>query len=189
MEYFPAVDEEQFEYIKRIIDDSDFYVIVVAGKYGSLAPDGLSYCEKEYDYALERELPVIPLLFRDPNSLPPEKQESNPDTRLKLEAFRTRLAERRLAAFWRNQTELCLALVKSLAATITRHPRPGWVRGSKESVEDLLRKIVSLSEENAELKDAFVTYEIEQRKNETFIDFLDRKIDQLVARYRNKKAK
>jgi hypothetical protein len=126
MEYFPAIDEEQYEYIKTIIDDSDFYVIVVAGTYGTLAPDGLSYCEKEYNYALERGLPVISLLHRDVDSLPASKQEKDPEVRTRLEAFRKRLADRRLAAFWKDETELCLALVGSLAATAKRHPRFGW---------------------------------------------------------------
>lgn len=46
MKSFPAFDEEQLEYIKRIIDDSDYYVLVIAGRYGSLTEDGLSFTEK-----------------------------------------------------------------------------------------------------------------------------------------------
>lgn len=53
MEFFPAIDEEQFEYIKRAIDDTDYYVIVLGGLYGTIAPDGKSYTEKEYDYAVK----------------------------------------------------------------------------------------------------------------------------------------
>ena len=34
MEYFPAMDEEQFEYIKTVIDEADYYVIITAGRYG-----------------------------------------------------------------------------------------------------------------------------------------------------------
>ena len=143
MEYFPAIDEEQYDYIKTVIDDSDFYVIVVAGKYGSLAPDGLSYCEKEYNYALEKGVPVIPLLHRNISSLPDAKRETNPDTIQRLENFRKRLAQGRLAVFWSDETELCLSLVSSLAAITKRRPRPGWVRGSEQSTEDLLRKIVA----------------------------------------------
>ena len=52
MEAFPAADNEQFEFIKTIIDVCDYYVLLIAGRYGSLAPDGLSYTEKEYLYAV-----------------------------------------------------------------------------------------------------------------------------------------
>lgn len=59
MESFPAVDEEQFEYIKEIIDDCDYYVLILGGRYGSLAPDGVGYTEKEYDYARSKDIKVI----------------------------------------------------------------------------------------------------------------------------------
>ena len=32
MELFPASDQQQLEYIKRIIDRSDYYVVIVAGR-------------------------------------------------------------------------------------------------------------------------------------------------------------
>jgi Domain of unknown function (DUF4062) len=51
MELFPASDDAQWELIKRVIEESDYYVVIVAGHYGSLSPNGLSYTEMEYDYA------------------------------------------------------------------------------------------------------------------------------------------
>ena len=49
METFPAFDEQQLEYIKRVIDDSDYYILIIGGRYGSVTDDGLSFTEKEYD--------------------------------------------------------------------------------------------------------------------------------------------
>jgi len=46
MEQFPATDEEQMEFIKPVIDESDYYIVIIRGRYGSLASDGLSYTEK-----------------------------------------------------------------------------------------------------------------------------------------------
>jgi len=51
MEAFPAADEEQFEFIKRLIDQTDYYVLLLGGRYGTISPDGYSYTEKEYRYA------------------------------------------------------------------------------------------------------------------------------------------
>ena len=59
MELFPAADEEQWEFIKKIIDDSDYYLIIIGGRYGSLTAEGISYTEKEFDYAVEKEIKVI----------------------------------------------------------------------------------------------------------------------------------
>src|SRR5437879_2449851 len=77
MEYFPAVDDEQFNYIKTIIDFSDYYVVIVAGKYGTQAPDGLGYSEKEYEYAVQKSIPVIALIRQDIELLEPSKKETD----------------------------------------------------------------------------------------------------------------
>ncbi len=46
MELFPAIDEGQWEFIKKVIDDCDYYLLIIGGRYGSVAEDGLSYTEK-----------------------------------------------------------------------------------------------------------------------------------------------
>lgn len=51
MEYFPAADETQWDFIKKLIDESDYYIVVIAGKYGSVDETGKSYTQKEYEYA------------------------------------------------------------------------------------------------------------------------------------------
>ncbi len=35
MELFPASDESAWDLIKGVIDDSDYYVLIIGGKYGS----------------------------------------------------------------------------------------------------------------------------------------------------------
>src|SRR4029078_13480085 len=62
MELFPAADEEQFEFIKKIIDDCDYYLLIIGGRYGSTTAEGVSYTEKEYDYAIAKGLKVVALL-------------------------------------------------------------------------------------------------------------------------------
>ena len=54
MEYFNASNKQSWDIITKDIDESDYYVLIVAGKYGSLVrgetPE-ISYTEKEYNYA------------------------------------------------------------------------------------------------------------------------------------------
>jgi hypothetical protein len=59
MEIFGSADEETWEFIKRQVAECDYYVVVIADRYGSTAADGLSYTEKEYDYAREITKPVL----------------------------------------------------------------------------------------------------------------------------------
>ena len=35
MEIFPAADEEQWEFIKKVISDCDYYILIIGGRYGS----------------------------------------------------------------------------------------------------------------------------------------------------------
>lgn len=45
MELFPSTDEDQWSFIQQVIDESDYYIVIVGAKYGSVAEDGLSYTE------------------------------------------------------------------------------------------------------------------------------------------------
>ena len=50
MELFTAGDKSQMDTIKRWIDESDVYMLILGGRYGSIEPStGLSYTELEYD--------------------------------------------------------------------------------------------------------------------------------------------
>ena len=70
MELFPAADESAWELIKDVIDASDYYVVIIGGRYGSLGEDGIGYTEREYDYAIGAKKPIIPLLHANPDNLP-----------------------------------------------------------------------------------------------------------------------
>lgn len=64
MEMFPATDTEQFEYIKSVVDECDYYIVVIAGKYVSLSEEEISYTEKEFDYAISKGVPVLAFYIR-----------------------------------------------------------------------------------------------------------------------------
>src|SRR5438132_13811207 len=62
MEIFPASDDTPWELINRIIDQSDYYVVIIGSVYGSTDEDGISYTEKEYDLARQLKKPVLAFL-------------------------------------------------------------------------------------------------------------------------------
>lgn len=88
MELFPATDEEQWEFIKKIIDDCDYYLLIVGGRYGSLSSEGVSYTEQEFDYAVEKGIRVIALIHGAPGMLAADKTDGTDEARRKLEVFR-----------------------------------------------------------------------------------------------------
>lgn len=130
MELFPATDEEQWQFIKRVIDDCDYYVLIIGGRYGSLTAAGISYTEKEYDYATSLGLKILAFIHGQPDEIPVGKSDVEPALREKLGAFRSRVAENRLVRFWRNAKELPGLVAVSLSKTIKDYPAVGWVRAS-----------------------------------------------------------
>jgi hypothetical protein len=149
MELFPAADEETWEFIKSQVDDADYYVVVVAGRYGSLASDGNSFTEKEYDYALSRGKPAIGFVHGRPGSIPLEKTEQTEVGRNKLRAFLEKVKRRPVRQF-DTPHELGLEVTTSFVRLIRDRPAIGYVR-TNESVD--YKRYAELLEENNELKE------------------------------------
>lgn len=152
MELFPAVDEDQFQFIKKIINDCDYYLLIIGGRYGSLTAEGDSYTEKEYDYAVSRGLKVIALIHGDPDTLPVSKSELAPEKVERLAAFRVKASSGRLVKFWQNATELSGLVALSLSKTIKTYPAVGWVRANAVANVELLSEVNSLRKANDDLK-------------------------------------
>ena len=125
MELFPAADEDQFEFIKKVIDDCDYYLLIVGGRYGTLAEDQISYTEKEFDYAVASGKKAVVLVHKDPDTIPSGKSESDPDIRKKLETFKKKAMTGRLVDFWEEPKDLRCLLYTSPSprdATLSRMP-------------------------------------------------------------------
>lgn len=85
MEAFPAANETQWEWIKKAIEESDYYIAIIGGKYGSInAKTGRSYTEMEYNYANEKGIPSIAFIVDDSIDLPKSKIETDPEKIKKL---------------------------------------------------------------------------------------------------------
>jgi hypothetical protein len=148
MELFPAADEEQFAFIKKIIDDCDYYLLVIGGRYGSLTPQGISYTEQEYDYAISKGLKVIALLHENPDDIPLGKSEKDPELRVRLDGFREKVSTGRLVRFWGNARELPGIVALSLSRTIKSYPARGWIRADRVASEELLAEINEVRKQN-----------------------------------------
>jgi len=148
MELFPAADEEQWTFIQKVIDDCDYYLLIIGGRYGSTTDDGISYTEKEFDYAVSNGLKVVALIHGKPDDIPFGKSEKDPVLREKLLAFKEKVMTGRLVKFWEKPTELPGLVALSLTKTIKMHPATGWVRASHVANENILIEINDLRKQN-----------------------------------------
>lgn len=152
MEYFPAGNASPFDYIKQQIDGADYYVLIVAGKYGSINDEtGISYTEMEFDYAVSKGVPVAVLLYKDLNQLRGSQLETTDERRNKLEAFRKKVQQGRMAASWENEIDLKLKVKEAIDNLIKNSPRTGWIRADQAVVvqqnsldADLLEKEIEI---------------------------------------------
>lgn len=153
MEYFPAGNAAPFDYIKKQIDGADYYILIVAGKYGSINEEtGISYTEMEFNYAVEKKVPIAVLQYKDLKKLPGEKLEiEDVNKRELLDAFRKRSKEGRMATFWEDAKDLRMQVKDAINNMIVESPRTGWIRADKaitisqeEIDDDLLEKSIPL---------------------------------------------
>lgn len=171
MELFPSIDEDQFEFIKKVIDDCDYYLIIVAGRYGSLAEDGISYTEKEYDYAVSKGIKVIALLHNNLDQISVSKSDTDSEKKEKLNLFINKLKTGRLVKFWDNEKDLPGLVSLSLTKTIKQYPAAGWIRGdSVVSNDKLYLELEKLRQENQQLRDANTKFESVTINNNSIID-------------------
>ncbi|GEM_PF-605073 len=150
MEMFSAADEEQWKLITNQIDQTDYYVVIIAHRYGSVV-DGLSYTEKEYDYAVEKGVPVLGFIIDDSASWPTDRVDQDPKKLDALNNFKDK-AKKKPVSFWSSAEELYGQCSIALMKQFTTNPRIGWVKASKVVGTDVMVELSRLSNENAVLR-------------------------------------
>lgn len=129
MELFPATGWEQLKLIKRVIDDSDYYILILAGRYGSCPPQSeLSFTELEFDYAVSKGKYIMVFCHENIGDLKASLVEPTDAGKAKLEAFRKKAMTGRTGAHWTNPHELGSHVKTAIAHAIREEPQPGWVR-------------------------------------------------------------
>ena len=152
MELFPATNETQWNWIKKVIEESDYYIIIMAGRYGSISPQtGLSYTEMEYRYALDIGKPIIGFLHEDPNSLPHKLMETEPSSVEKLNIFRD-FVKSKLCKYYSSPADLGAKVSRSITQLKKQYPAIGWIRADEIENYSNNEDYIKLAKENDILK-------------------------------------
>lgn len=157
MELFTAGDEEQMVVIRRWIDESDVYLLILGGRYGSVDPKtGKSYTQLEYEYAVKKKKPLFAVYITDEyqnKKIEKERLAVVEQERPKeLKDFRNLVLGKMCRSFG-SLDELKLAVILSINDFALDASLTGWVRGSdvvdpKATFEEIAR----LREENNVLR-------------------------------------
>lgn len=149
MELFTAGNESQLQTITRWIDESDIYLLILGGRYGSIEPiSGLSYTEVEYDYAISQQKPYFSIVIED--SALEEKakvvgldaiEKDNVD---KHKKFRDKVLNH-TSSFFKEVKDIKLAIHETIQDFKDRFTFSGWVSGIIiEENQNLYEEIKSL---------------------------------------------
>lgn len=109
MELFKAGNDSQLKTIYKWIDESDVYMLILGGRYGSIEPEtGKSYTQLEYEYAFSKNIPIFAVVLSQSfltnkiNSLGLSKIMEQ-DTPNKYQTFKTLIMSKII-----REVDLCL---------------------------------------------------------------------------------
>lgn len=165
MELFKSDDKSQKEIIKRWIDESDVYMLILGGRYGSIDEEtGLSYTHWEYNYAGEVGKPRFAVVI-DEGAL--EEKVKILGTSImeranvsKYEDFKKDVLSK-MCKFYTDTRDIKLTVLESLKEFESNEKLTGWISGKdvkgnediKEKYALLLEKYNDISEKLAALKE------------------------------------
>lgn len=157
MELFSAGDESQLEVIKKWIEASDIYMVILGGRYGSIeAKSGLSYIEVEYDHATAMRKPLFALVLDEGavnrKAIENSSFSENMETK-KLEIFRKKVLSK-ISRTVEDHKDVKLYTMEAIKNIEDSRPDlMGWIRAD-EAVDTapVLEQITALTKSNGQLR-------------------------------------
>lgn len=126
MEMFHADNEEQWCQIKNTIDMSDYYVLIVGRYCGTLIEEeGISYTEKEYNYAISKGVPVLSFII----SNEAKKESYGVETSKQQKALKKfiKKVKKLPCEFWNTPDQLAYQVASTLSLKFQENNRNGWI--------------------------------------------------------------
>ncbi len=157
MELFTSGDKSQLDVIKRWIDQSDVYMLILGTRYGSIEPvSKLGYTEVEFDYAVSTGKPFFSLVMGDSaidaklksgGASVAEKKNTE-----KLNIFREKVLSR-MCSIFEDARDIKASIYESLIDYSQQPGLEGWVRGGLAvDVRPLYDQIADLTDSNERLR-------------------------------------
>lgn len=162
MELFPAANDTQWEWIKKVINESDYYILIIGDRYGCISNQtGLSYTEMEYRYAIETNKPIISFVHQNPEKLTADRIERNEVNREKLRIFKN-LVQSKLCKYYNSPEDLGSKVSRSIIQLRKQNPAIGWIRSDSLDNYTSTTEYIHLLKENEDLKSKIIKFESEK---------------------------
>lgn len=154
MELFTANNEDQWTIIKKWIEASDIYMLILGGRYGTVDNNtGKSYTQMEYEYAKEIGKPTFALVI-SPTALEKLK-ETEPSfietaEPKKLDDFKSRV-ESQMVGYYDDVKDIQIATIKAINEIVDEYKPLGWVKADNTTSAQVAEELARLTKENNRL--------------------------------------
>ncbi|HHK5599911.1 hypothetical protein CN324_28085 [Bacillus anthracis] len=144
MELFKAADTSQKETIKKWIEESDVYMLILGGRYGSIDEEtGKSYTHWEYDYAGELKKPRFAIVIEE-EALDKKVTDFGPrvierDHHREYQSFKKEVLSK-ISKFYSDIKDIKIVILESLKEFERKDELFGWVSGKEIKNADKLQK-------------------------------------------------
>lgn len=184
MELFSAGNESQMKVIRQWIDDSDVFLLILGGRYGSIEPDsGKSYTHLEHEYAIQQGKPSFAVVITDEclNEKVHNDGRDVIETRnsAQFDRFKEEVLNRSMVQFWSDEKDIKLAILEALPEIERDYDLTGWVRDdSTVDTAPLAEELARLGKENSELRQQITILSSDQNSNSLSFDRLRELLEQ-----------
>jgi len=153
MELFTAGSESQIKIIKRWIEDSDIFVLILGGRYGTLEPKTRkSYVELEYRHAKKIKKPYFAIVIKD--KILQEKTKKYGDEfreQINISQYKRfrKYVLRRISHFYEDEKDIKLSILQNVSKIFENTNLSGWISGKEaQEIEKLLKENIELRKSN-----------------------------------------
>lgn len=173
MELFAAGDNSQWEEIKKWIEDSDVYMLILGGRYGSIMPGTEdSYTEHEFNYAMSLNKPIFSIIISD-EFLAKKKDGDNKvvetESKRKHSLFKSKVMNKICREF-NNIEGVKSSVMETLSNFQRRTDLVGWVRADSIDNTKYITRINELLEINQKLSEENKSLNLKFSENKATID-------------------
>lgn len=147
MEFFTGENIEKFEVIKNDIDDSDIFILILGGRYGTICKEtNKSFIQMEYEYANNMDIPIGVLQISD-KLLMKKKQQAYSEGKTfynegseKYDEF-ARKVSAKMVSYYSNDNDLNINLLTTISTVCKNNKLKGWIKCNEKSLKTYFSKL------------------------------------------------
>ena len=198
MEQFSAVDIKQWDVIKKTIDESDYFVLIIGKMYGTIInEEGISYTHKEFNYDKSIGIPILAFIKLDNAKTRTSFMEKDNKRKKALQKFVKEVSSDRICDYWGDDKDIRFLISVSLSKAIKSNPRLGWIKCHENGysvdehrnwLRDVEEKVIELLSQNEKIGIKAIAKELNLSMKHTRIILQDMTQRKIIIENKEKKG-